>query len=212
MGIEQQQVEQAEKTLADLMDQKDELVARAKKLTTDRANLAYSAHTGDKGAADKLRKANDATITFNIELEGIDAAIVEATKRLDIAHRAEAASIDRAQAQQLKQAAAKMVQLGELLDDCWTDMIGAANELRDLVNTIHGLNSSTPNHDQVRVLGVLCMKTGLMQTLWAKEFEHIAPNQRRSFSQTTGSWAATIEQSIAARLPEQPKTETTEAA
>lgn len=196
------EVEVATKTLNDLMDQRDQLIGRSARLVADRQAVAYVAHTGDKGAKERLRKINDETVLHNAELEGIDAAIVEANARLAATKQAEASAADRVNAQQLKQAAARLVELGAIIDDCFADIISASTELREVINKIHGLGSNAPTHDQVRVLGALAMKTALMGTPWAKEFEHLAPGSRRSFAATCNGWSEMLAGNIAARLGE----------
>ena len=65
-------VEAATKTLNDLLDQKDALVARANRLAADRASVAYAAHAGkDKAAMERLRKVNDTAVTYNVERESL---------------------------------------------------------------------------------------------------------------------------------------------
>jgi hypothetical protein len=45
------------------------------------------------------------------------------------------------------------------------------------------------------------MKTGLMGcSLWAREFEHLAPNQRHSFGSLTAGWSQMLTQNVEARL------------
>jgi hypothetical protein len=71
--------DQATKVLNSLLDQREQLLGRVAKLASDRQACAYSAHTGDKQARDKLRKLNDDAVLANAEIEGIDSAIAEAT-------------------------------------------------------------------------------------------------------------------------------------
>jgi hypothetical protein len=132
-------VDQAQKILNDLRDRRDEIAGRAARFAEERKRLAYSAHAagGDKSAQERLRKANDESITCNVALESVDAAIVEATKRLDIAERAEAQQHDRAQAIELQAFAKRFVELAEVCDDCFTDFASAAAELRTVLDGIH---------------------------------------------------------------------------
>jgi chromosome segregation ATPase len=206
MTMEQQQVEQAEKILGELQDRREELIGRAAKLDTERRALSYAAATGDAAALKKMRGLNDAVVVNNTERETLDVALAEAADRLQVARQQVSRAIDREQAHKLKAAAARLVELGAILDDCWTDIISTSSELRDLVNIIHGLGSPGPNHDQVRVLGANAVKAGLMNTLWAREFEHIAPHQRCTFASLVNSWSQMIENNVAARLGEQPQT------
>ena len=56
-------VETATTTLNDLMDQREQLVARSAKLADERQQISYAALTGkDKAAQDRLKKLNDTHI------------------------------------------------------------------------------------------------------------------------------------------------------
>jgi hypothetical protein len=200
-------VEQAEKTLNDLLDQRDEHIARGTKLAADRQNLAYAAFTNDKAAQAKLRKINDETVLHHVTLEGLESAVKEATQRLDIAHRADAQAKDRAQAEQLRAKLNQFTELGLNLDDCITDFVGAAKEMQTVLDDIHSLGCASPTAAQMRVLATLAIKSFVMQIPWtAKEWEHLPPNQRKTFKDLIVGWHQMIEQHIKARLgePQQP--------
>jgi hypothetical protein len=75
--------------------------------------------------------------------------------------------------------------------------------MQDLHTRMQQLGSSFPTYQQFKVLGLSCLKTALMNTpIWAREFDHLPPNQRRSFKELIGGWAATIESGIVTRLGE----------
>ena len=202
------EVDAATKTLNDLLDQRDQLTGRSAKLADERQKISFAAHTGDKGAKDKLRKINDETVFHNVELESVDAAIAEANARLDAARQAEAQTADREQALAVRAKLNRFTELGLLLDDCIADFVGAANEMNATLRDINALGCASPNSSQMRVLATLAMKTFVMQIPWtAKEWEHLAPNQRKSFKELVSGWHDMIENHISARLGEQSKTE-----
>jgi hypothetical protein len=202
-------VETATKTLNDLLDQRDQLIGHSAKLVTDRQAIAYAAHAGgDKGAKERLRKINDETVLHNAELESIDAAIIEANARLVIAQADEAQQADRANAEQLRIKASRLSELASIADDCFQDLIGATNEMHSLLNEIHALGCPAPSHEQLRVFSVVAVKTHIMNIPGcAREFDHLAPNQRKTFENIVTGWRDMIEGNIAARLGEQPKAE-----
>jgi hypothetical protein len=196
------EVEQATKTLNTLMDQREQLVGRSGKLASERQKISYAAHTGDKGAKERLRKINDESVLHNAELEGVDAAIVEANARLAIAQANAALAADRVNAEALRGKVERFVELGLIVDDCFADLNSAAAEMKTLLSEMHNLGAAAASHDQLRVLGGLALKTALMETPWAKEFEHIAPNQRRSFKALVSAWHDQLMPGITARLGE----------
>jgi hypothetical protein len=198
------EVETATKTLNDLMDTRDQLVGRSAKLVSDCQAVAYAAHTGDKGARERLRKINDESVLHNAELEGVDAAITEANARLAAAQRNEVRTADRTNAEQLRAKLSRFTELGLTLDDCITDFVGAANEMNAVLNDIHALGCPSPNAAQMRVLGTLAVKSFVMQIPWtSKEWEHLPPNQRKTFASLVAGWRDMIDSNIAARLGDQ---------
>jgi hypothetical protein len=196
------ETDKAEKVLADLLDQKDELIARAGRLAADRQRLAFAAHTNtDKAAKERLRKINDETILFNCELEGIEAAIAEATQRLEAAKREADIAKDRADAEQLRDTIKELVELGTEIDAALADATAHIAAIPELLYKIHALGCANPSHEQFRVLGAQAVKTALMQlSLFNREFEHLSPNQRRTFESIVQSWQTMILSNIAARL------------
>ncbi|MFY9955907.1 hypothetical protein [Bradyrhizobium sp.] len=84
-------------------------------------------------------------------------------------------------------------------EDIHSDLIA----MQDLHNRMLQLGSNFPSHQQFKVLGLLALKTALMGTpIWAREFDHLPPNQRHKFKDLVSGWADSIELGIAARLGE----------
>jgi hypothetical protein len=203
------EVETATKTLNDLMDTRDQLVGRSAKLVSDRQTVAYAAHTGDKGAKERLRKINDESMLHNAELESVDAAIVEATNRLAAAQRDEALAADRANALALRTQLEKFVTLGEVLDDCFVDFKSAAIELKQVVDEIHRLGCATPDNQLFKVNADLAFKTAVQGTpFWSQDFPTLRSHERKTFKSLVDNWAAQIERNITARLGTEQKQQT----
>jgi hypothetical protein len=200
--------EQATKTLNELQDTREQLVARAAKLASERQKLSYSAHTGDKASKEKLRRINDESVLFNTELESIDAAIAEATSRLSAAQHHEAIAADRAQAELLKQHLAKFIELGMIVDDCFADLLSASTEMKETLLKMHQAGCPRPTYDSFRVNALNALKACVMQIPWAeREWEFLPPHLRKSFAKLVAEWAVPIEHNISARLGAQTKEE-----
>jgi hypothetical protein len=198
------EVEKATKTLNALLDTRDQLIGRAAKLSADRQAVAYAAHTGDKAAKERLRKINDETVLHNAEIESVDAAIAEANARLAAAKDAEAQVADRANAEQLRIKASRLVELALIVDDAFADVISASTEMKEVLSEMHNLGCASPSHDQLRVMAVLVAKSAVMQIPFcAREWEYLAPNQRKTFKSIVSGWHAQVASNIAARLGEQ---------
>ena len=195
------ELEAAQKTLNDLLDSRDAIVARAAKLNHDRTKLAYAAHTGDAKAKDQLRKANDGVVLANLELETIDAAIAEANARLEAARQAEAQAAEVANAQALQVKLAKFRELGDVLDDCFVDFRTAALEMKAVVDDIHRLGCAIPDNQLYKVNCDLAFKTAVANTpFWSQDFPAMRSHERKTFRSLVASWASSIEAHINAHL------------
>jgi hypothetical protein len=194
------EVEAATKILATLEDERDGLIARMPQLAQARQAVAYAAKTGDKGAREKLARVNAEAVAHEFEIASVAAAICEAVARLNAARAGEASAKDRTDAEALRIKLSRFCELGMIMDDCITDFVGAANEMNTTLNDIHALGCPSPNAAQMRVLGTIAVKSFVMQIPWtAKEWEHLPPNQRKTFANLVTSWRDMIEQNIASR-------------
>lgn len=191
-------IQTAEKTLAQLVDKKERATARGIALADERQGFAFAAHTGDRDARSKLDKINAEAVLHASEIESINAAIAEAQTRLAKAQQAAAVAMDKASARKLKAALDDFTKLGAVLDAALTTFVEASSQLHAALNTIHACGSASPSHQQVDTLGRHCLLTALGQTIWARDFERLAPNQRRSFKTLIGEWTTNIERNAAA--------------
>lgn len=190
-----------------LEDKQKLLVQKTIELTEERNKIAFGAHVeNDPKSRKRLDAINLELATMASEQSSVDAALVEANNRLAIAQRDEALKADRANAEALRAKLNRFVELGLMLDDCVSDFVGAANEMNTVLNDIHALGCPSPNAAQMRVLGTIAVKSFVMQIPWtAKEWEHLPPNQRKTFANLVTGWRAMIEGNIASRLDEQKK-------
>jgi hypothetical protein len=206
-------IEAAEAIIASLEDKRLHLNARAVELADERSHLAFSAHAeGDKKARSRLDAINGEIITMSSEQASIASAIEVAAERLAVARRAGNLAEDRAQAEELRIVVSRWVECGLIIDDCFTDMNTAAADMKTLLASMHNLGAKTPSHEQVRVLGALALKSALQTTPWAKEFEAIAPNQRRTFATLVTNWRDQLMPHILARIGIEEKQEAKETA
>jgi len=196
-------VQTAEQTLAGLRRKREACVTHTLALAEDRHRLSFSAHgNGDVAAQKRLGELNRASTTAALELENIDAAIAEATTRLQSARREAEIAADRAKARELRKALGEFVEHGRKLDAATAVLVAECGLLKDTLTKLHRLGASVPTHDQVDALGHHALLTALGQTQWRRRFEPLAPNQRRTFSLLFDSWAAMVERDIAVRLGE----------
>jgi hypothetical protein len=187
------EIENAEKTVRDLEDKRQHLIQNANELADERQRVSFAAHTGDGKARARLDKINSEVAT----------QASEANARLEAARRNAAAAADREAALQLREKLKRFVELGLIVDDAFADAVSASTEMNDLLPELTALGATSPNANQLRVLGLIATKTAVMQIPWAaREWDFLAPNQRKSFRTIVEGWAATIESNIAIRLGE----------
>src|SRR6267142_4787874 len=136
-------VEQAEKDIRDLEDQKENILGRSKALAQQRQQISHAAYTGNAKAKQALDKLNAETNLVDLELENIIAAIQEAHRILAAVKQAEAIAADRTNALALREKLKKFVELGLILDDCFADFKSAALEMKTVVDDIHALGCAT---------------------------------------------------------------------
>jgi hypothetical protein len=201
-------IETAQAAIQRLQDKQKHLVQKTIELSEERNKIAFSAHVeADPKARKRLDQINTEITTMSSEQASIEAALVEASNRLVAATRDGNLAEDRKQAEELRIVVSKWVECGLIIDDCFTDMNTAAADMKTLLATMHQLGAKTPSHEQVRVLGALALKTALQTTPWAKEFESIAPNQRRTFQTLVFNWRDQLMPHLLARIGTEEKQE-----
>src|SRR5258708_18317551 len=96
------ELEKAELTVTNLENIRTHLLQEQAELADERGRVALDAHTGGKKARSRLDEINVASAKFASEFASIEAAIIEANKRLDIEHHNARLVADRANALALR--------------------------------------------------------------------------------------------------------------
>jgi hypothetical protein len=207
-------VADCEQVLRDLEEKRTRLQERRTKIESETCHHAYAAHArGDLKAIEAIDDIAERIRRTDFDLKTVNLAINEAQERLDEAQAAEAAKADKAAALALREEVQEFCQIGMRMDKALADFIEASAEWRESLIRMHAKGSSFPSDTQIEVLGYAVLQTVLRQTLWARRFEAIAPNQRRNFTGLCMGWHETIERGIAQRLGEDtPQAEPVQAA
>src|SRR5258708_27875904 len=95
------ELEKAELTVTNLENIRTHLLQEQNELADERGRVALAAHTGDKKSRSRLDEINIAAAKFASEFASVEAAIIEANKRLDIEHHNARLAADRAKAEQI---------------------------------------------------------------------------------------------------------------
>jgi predicted nucleic acid-binding Zn-ribbon protein len=186
----------AEQIVASLEDKRKALVTKATELADERQRVSYAAHTNDPKARQKLDKINAETAAFSSEMESLEAAIVEATARLNAAKAAEVMAADREKAKAIE---ALNAQLREQLSDAeaaFDDAISSVLTSKELLSQLHGLGVASPSDSMFRINSIIAIKT-VIQNLpqnWINDFEfaRLAPSQKRQFKSLADAWCGQI--------------------
>jgi hypothetical protein len=186
-------IAKAQAVLADLNAQREKLIARSHELEERRQAIAFEAHTGNKAQRTKLDEINNEALTQEYEVKSLDSAIAEATRRLAAADQAAALAQDKENAQALRAVVDKFVAQAIAIDASFAAMVTSANALEEALKEVHLLGCPFPSRGQLDALGARAMKTALMKTPWTREFEHLAPSERTSFTQLVETWSERIE-------------------
>ena len=109
-------VEQAEAILVDLKEKRSRLFDRAKELAQHRQQISFDAHTGDERAREALDKCIAEIVAHDHLVASIEAAILEATHRLETARQVVAQAADREAARELQGAYNTYVEQSAELD------------------------------------------------------------------------------------------------
>jgi hypothetical protein len=195
----------AEHTLNNLRQKRAALVAHGIKLGEERAKLAFSAHTGDKAARQKLDKVNAEAALHDSELRSLDSAIAEGTARVERARQAAAADADKVGALALRKTVNEIGECMRYADQHLDKAIVALNAVHAALDQIHASGSEFPTHMQFASNAERALKSAIMRLprVWWRDFgEHLAPGSRRTFSSFWAEMQKSLERRIRQRLGE----------
>jgi hypothetical protein len=109
--------------------------------------------------------------------------------------QSEARAEERKQATQLRKVIGELP--GQAADAGLAKLVEAGDALRDAIHKINSFGVGHPSGHQLASLGERAVKTRLMETPWARGFEHLSPRERFNFSSITAQWAEKLENDIA---------------
>jgi hypothetical protein len=192
------EVMKAEQTLAALQAKRAAAEARAAEIAEARKVLGFKVHAaGDSKARAKLDKLNVESATHASELASLDAAIETAQRGIAEAEAAEARAGRRAAATALRAEIRYLRAAGQGFDNALEAVVAASDTLRGVLDKVHELGFSHPNHAQLLSMQERALKTMLMHTPAARAFEHLAPGERRNMRDAINAWAEMLENEAA---------------
>ncbi|SHL15033.1 hypothetical protein [Bradyrhizobium lablabi] len=200
------EIEKCELTLKNLENIRTHLLQEQAELADERGRVALAAHTGDKKSRSRLDEINIAAAKFASEFASIEAAIIEANKRLDTEHHNARLATDKANAEAI---AALNAQLREQLhdaEDAFADGISSVLSAKELLSQLHNLGVTSPSDPLFRINVVIAIKTVVQQLpqnyISDFEFQRLSPSQKRQFKQLADAWCQQIANQIGDRHKE----------
>ena len=135
--------------------------------------------------------ADEATMAG--ELQSLDAALKEASARLEAARHAEAVEAAKKNAAEMRIALAEFTECGISIDEALAALVEEGAALRAALNKIHVLGAPHPRDEQVNALITNAILTALGATPWKREFRTLAPRERRNMADLVRAWSTNIE-------------------
>lgn len=194
------QIEAAEKTLADLEKKREKATAMRTRDDDELARIAFHAHTGDKDAGEKLTGIRERSVRREVDIKSLDAAIAVAKQNVEAAKADERAEAELVALTELRGLANILREAGRQADDALAVLNEAVSIMDDTVTSINRLGVSHPSHAQLMSLGERALKSALVGHPWARGFEHVRPTERRNFAGFLNEWARALEQNINSKL------------
>lgn len=193
-------VTDAQKILEQLEARKAELIAARASDETDMAAVSYEAHTGDQKSAAKLETLQERAIKRDVEAKNLDSAIAEAKRRVAAARDAERQAGEARVASELAELAQMMREAGAKCDKALKLLAEGSDELRKIVQAINARGRGNPSASQLQALGSRAILGMIINSPYAKDFQHISPAERKNFATFTEAWASMVERAVNQKL------------
>lgn len=194
-------IENAEATRQALREKLDAARGALEQIDSEREGLAFAAHTGDEAAEKKLTALNKKRQLAVTDIEMIEVAHIEASRRVEAAQRDDVLREDSVKAARGMEIAAALVERGQKIDEALRVL---AEELHGYKSDIDELNFqcgiSVPNVRQFVAAGIRVLRTVIAFTPLRDAVEFIAPGERRNMGETSSAHADAIARIAEARM------------
>src|SRR5262249_25532520 len=193
---------QSAQTIVDALEKRRaELAQSAEADSRELAEISFAAHAAnDQKAAARLETIKARVVKREVDMKSIDAAIAEARRRVTSAKDAEARAEEARVAEELLELSTMMREAGKKCDHALKLLAEASSDLRKIVAATNQRGLGNPSAQQLQSLGSRAILGMLINSPYAKDFQHISPAERKNFATFTEAWAVMIEKSISAKL------------
>src|SRR5262249_15761010 len=135
----------------------------------------------------------DRAIRRDVEARNLDCAVAEAKRRVAAAQDAEARAEEHRVAEELLELSTMKREAGAKADRALKMFVEASNDLKKIVQATNQRGLNNPNSQQLQSLGSRAILGELVNTPYAKSFEHVAPRERQNLALVSAAWASAID-------------------
>src|SRR5262249_41453638 len=201
-------VEMAERVIAELEAKRAALVAARADDDRQMGSVSYRAHAhGDPEANDQLNGFVENTLRHEQQIKSIDAALVVAKQEHAAAVANAQAADTRRVAKEVRGLLKSLREAGSICDEALSTFAGGSEAMGEIVAKMNALGFNHPSAQHLQSLGERAIRSMLVQSIFARSFETIAPRERQNFNEFVSRWCVSLEREIAARLGEAKQTE-----
>jgi hypothetical protein len=191
-------IEDARKVLQDLEQKLASQRARHDETQTEASAIAFAAHIDGGEARKKLDKLHADAAKHGAEIMSLEAAIIEARRRLAEALAAESDDVARAKAEQALALLEEFGKRGQELDEALDAFLAKWEALKSDVHRLDALGYSPSTYALIAKNMQSAVATKFQFTELRQEF--LAPHQRRQFVTVIEGWAFSVRMRATARL------------
>jgi DNA polymerase III gamma/tau subunit len=188
----------AQKTLADLEQKLADARARHDEAQSEAKEIAFAAHTGEADARKRLDRLHAESAKIAAEVLSLEAAIVEARRRVDAALAAESDDIARDKAERAIALLDAFAKRGAELDAALGAFLERYADLTRDVRQLEALGYSPSTSALIAKNMQSAVATKLQFTELRQAF--LAPHERRNFVDVIEGWGRSVRMRATARL------------
>src|SRR5262245_58341058 len=167
-------LEEAEAVRDGLRGKLDEARAALVELDAERQSLAFDAHTCGGEAEKKLAALNKRRLVLLGDIETLEHAHIEASRRVADGERLAELAEDAAKAGRAMEIAAKLLNLAQRVDAALAEVVKHSKAIDGLIGELNWqCKCPAPNHAQLESLGTRALKSAFMSSRF--KIEHLAP-------------------------------------
>jgi chromosome segregation ATPase len=195
-------IEEARKVLQDLEQKLADARARHDETQSEAKEIAFAAHTGDDAAKKRLDRLHGDAAKISSEVLSLEAAIIEARRRVAEALAAESDDVARDKAERALALLEEFGKRGAELDEALGAFLDQYEKLKSDVRQLEALGYSPSTYALIAKNMQSAVATKLQFTELRQAF--LAPHERRQFVDVIEGWGRSVRMRATARLNSKP--------